>query len=159
MLADGGDDPVGRAVLLAPLEQALRAMSWAVVLVRGRLAVDPVALGAASIAAAEPGDRHLDHTVMPPLQQRTADPAGEPHGRLAASRPSTPPQPGAVSLGPESEPRVPDQVPADGRVDGVRALAVDELDPDSHPVRKRRGDDAVEHRTRGQARHPRSGIR
>ncbi len=39
-LTDGGQLPVSRAVLLAPLEQALRAMSWAVVLLAAALAVD-----------------------------------------------------------------------------------------------------------------------
>jgi hypothetical protein len=39
VLADGRSIPVGRAVLLAPLEQALRAMSWAIVLVAAALAV------------------------------------------------------------------------------------------------------------------------
>ncbi len=39
VLADGQTVPVGRAVLLAPLEQALRAMSWAVVLLAAAVAV------------------------------------------------------------------------------------------------------------------------
>lgn len=39
-LTDGGEIPVGRTVLLAPLEQALRAMSWAVVLLAAALAID-----------------------------------------------------------------------------------------------------------------------
>ncbi len=39
-LTDGGEIPVSRRVLLAPLEQALRAMSWAVVLFAAALAVD-----------------------------------------------------------------------------------------------------------------------
>ena len=39
-LTDGGTIPVDRAVLLAPLEQALRAMSWAVVLLAAALAID-----------------------------------------------------------------------------------------------------------------------
>jgi len=39
-LTDGGEIPVGRAVLLAPLEQALRAMSWAIVLLAAALAID-----------------------------------------------------------------------------------------------------------------------
>ena len=39
-LIDGGTIPVDRAALLAPLEQALRAMSWAVVLLAAALAID-----------------------------------------------------------------------------------------------------------------------
>jgi len=39
-LTDGGSIPVDRAVLLAPLEQALRAMSWAVILLATALAID-----------------------------------------------------------------------------------------------------------------------
>jgi hypothetical protein len=39
-LTDGGTIPVDRAVLLAPLEQALRAMSWAVILLAAALAID-----------------------------------------------------------------------------------------------------------------------
>jgi len=39
-LTDGGTIPVDRSVLLAPLEQALRAMSWAVVLLAAALAID-----------------------------------------------------------------------------------------------------------------------
>ncbi len=39
-LIDGGEIPVSRTVLLAPLEQALRAMSWAVVFLAAALAVD-----------------------------------------------------------------------------------------------------------------------
>ena len=39
-LTDGGTIPVDRAVLLAPLEQALRAMSWAVVMLAAALAID-----------------------------------------------------------------------------------------------------------------------
>jgi len=39
-LTDGAEIPVSRTVLLAPLEQALRAMSWAVVLFAAALAVD-----------------------------------------------------------------------------------------------------------------------
>ena len=39
-LTDGGTIPVDRSVLLAPLEQALRAMSWAVVLFAAALAID-----------------------------------------------------------------------------------------------------------------------
>ncbi len=39
-LADGGTIPVDRSVLLAPLEQALRAMSWALVMLATALAVD-----------------------------------------------------------------------------------------------------------------------
>jgi hypothetical protein len=39
-LADGGTIPVDRAAMLAPLEQALRAMSWAVVLLAAALAID-----------------------------------------------------------------------------------------------------------------------
>jgi hypothetical protein len=39
VLSDGDVLPVDRAVLLAPLEQALRAMSWAVVLLAAALAV------------------------------------------------------------------------------------------------------------------------
>lgn len=39
-LTDGGTIPVHRAVLLAPLEQALRAMSWAVILLAAALAID-----------------------------------------------------------------------------------------------------------------------
>ncbi len=39
-LSYGGEIPVSRRVLLAPLEQALRAMSWAVVLLAAALAVD-----------------------------------------------------------------------------------------------------------------------
>ena len=39
-LIDGGTIPVDRAVLLAPLEQALRAMSWAVILLAAALAID-----------------------------------------------------------------------------------------------------------------------
>ncbi len=39
-LADGGELAVDRSVLLAPLEQALRAMSWAVVLLAAALAID-----------------------------------------------------------------------------------------------------------------------
>jgi hypothetical protein len=38
-LLDGGDVPIDRAVLLAPLEQALRAMSWGIVLLAAALAV------------------------------------------------------------------------------------------------------------------------
>jgi hypothetical protein len=39
-LTDGGTIPVDRSVLLAPLEQALRAMSWAVVMLAAALAID-----------------------------------------------------------------------------------------------------------------------
>jgi hypothetical protein len=39
LLVDGQSIPVGRAVLLAPLEQALRAMSWAIVMLAAALAV------------------------------------------------------------------------------------------------------------------------
>jgi hypothetical protein len=39
-LTDGGTIPVDRSVLLAPLEQALRAMSWAVILLAAALAID-----------------------------------------------------------------------------------------------------------------------
>jgi hypothetical protein len=39
-LTDGGTIPVDRSVLLAPLEQALRAMSWAVVLLAASFAID-----------------------------------------------------------------------------------------------------------------------
>jgi hypothetical protein len=39
-LADGGTIPIDRTVLLAPLELALRAMAWAVVLLAAALAVD-----------------------------------------------------------------------------------------------------------------------
>jgi hypothetical protein len=39
-LTDGGTIPVDRTVLLAPLEQALRAMSWAVVMLAAALAID-----------------------------------------------------------------------------------------------------------------------
>jgi len=39
-LIDGGTIPVDRAALLAPLQQALRAMSWAVVLLAAALAID-----------------------------------------------------------------------------------------------------------------------
>jgi hypothetical protein len=39
-LTDGGTIPVDRSVLLAPLEQALRAMAWAVVLLAAALAID-----------------------------------------------------------------------------------------------------------------------
>jgi hypothetical protein len=39
-LTAGGTIPVDRAVLLAPLEQALRAMSWAVILLAAALAID-----------------------------------------------------------------------------------------------------------------------
>jgi chorismate-pyruvate lyase len=39
-LTDGRTIPVDRAVLLAPLEQALRAMSWAVILLAAALAID-----------------------------------------------------------------------------------------------------------------------
>jgi hypothetical protein len=39
-LTDGGTIPVDRSVLLAPLEQALGAMSWAVVLLAAALAID-----------------------------------------------------------------------------------------------------------------------
>ena len=39
-LTDGGAIPVDRAALLAPLEQALRAMSWAVVLLAAAIAID-----------------------------------------------------------------------------------------------------------------------
>ncbi len=38
-LTDGGIIPVDRASLLAPLEHALRAMSWAVVFLAAALAV------------------------------------------------------------------------------------------------------------------------
>lgn len=39
-LTDGGTIPVDRPVLLAPLEQALGAMSWAVILLAAALAID-----------------------------------------------------------------------------------------------------------------------
>jgi len=39
-LIDGGEIPVSRTVLLAPLEQALRALSWALVFIAAALAVD-----------------------------------------------------------------------------------------------------------------------
>jgi len=39
-LTDGGTMPVDRPVLLAPLEQALGAMSWAVILLAAALAID-----------------------------------------------------------------------------------------------------------------------
>ena len=39
-LTDGGTIPIDRVVLLAPLEQALRAMSWAIVLLAAALAID-----------------------------------------------------------------------------------------------------------------------
>ena len=39
-LTDGGTIPVDRAALLAPMEQALRAMSWAVVLLAAAIAID-----------------------------------------------------------------------------------------------------------------------
>jgi len=39
-LTDGGKIPVDQAALLAPLEQALRAMSWAVILLAAALAID-----------------------------------------------------------------------------------------------------------------------
>ena len=39
-LTDGATIPVDRTVLLAPLEQALRAMSWAVVMLAAALAID-----------------------------------------------------------------------------------------------------------------------
>jgi hypothetical protein len=39
-LTDGGMIPVDRPVLLAPLEQALGAMSWAVILLAAALAID-----------------------------------------------------------------------------------------------------------------------
>lgn len=38
-LADGRTVPIGREMLLAPVEQALRAMSWAIVLLAGAVAV------------------------------------------------------------------------------------------------------------------------
>ena len=42
-LTDSGTIPVDRATLLAPMEQALRAMSWAVVLLAAALAIDRLA--------------------------------------------------------------------------------------------------------------------
>jgi hypothetical protein len=39
-LTGGGTIPIDRAVLLVPLEQALRAMSWAVILLAAALAID-----------------------------------------------------------------------------------------------------------------------
>jgi hypothetical protein len=38
-LTEGGEIPIDRTVLLAPLEQALRALSWGIVLLGAALAV------------------------------------------------------------------------------------------------------------------------
>ena len=42
ILHDGGEIPLEREVLLAPLEQALRAMSWGIVVLAAALAVDRI---------------------------------------------------------------------------------------------------------------------
>ena len=72
------------------------------------------------------------------------DSAGEPHGRLAhLDRPSHL-SPGTPNFRTKPESGVSDEIPADPRVDGVRALAFDKFNSELHAVRERRGDCTVE---------------
>lgn len=72
-----------------------------------------------------------------------ANPTGEPHRWLAHldAPPYLSPSPRAVRTKPNAA--VPAEVTADDRVDGVGALALNELHPELHPVRERRSNNAV----------------
>ncbi len=146
--SDGTTEDVTRAFLLAPLERALRAMSWAVVLTAAALAVARLDLGGPSgtfDATTEAGHRHLHHPVVAPLQDRSAEPGRGPHDRLVDLD-----GPGHVDQGPgtvvsDPEPGLAGEVASDGGVDGVGTVAPAERHRQPHAVREWRSDHTPEH--------------
>jgi hypothetical protein len=99
----------------------------------------------------ETGDGHLNHTVVPPLQDRPSKAAGDPHCRLQhldGPRHFSP-RPRIFAAQPKE--CVTDEVPGDPRADEERAIAVDQLNLEAHAVREGRGDNATKDRPCRQA--------